>query len=88
MTEDRRHTDQEIIAELRGFRELFEERTNNIESTLTRLEEQTTKTNGRVTVLELVGAEARGKAKIAGVLWGGVTSVVVSVLAFFINQRV
>lgn len=78
---------QAVIAELRGFRELFEERTNNIESTLGRLETQVNKTNGRVTTLEMTAAEARGKAKISGVLWGGMTSVAVSVIAFFINQK-
>lgn len=77
-----------VIAELRGFRELFEERTNNIEETLVRLETQTTKTNGRVSTLETEAAELRGKAKATGLLWGGLTSVVVSVIAFFINQKV
>ena len=88
MTEDRRHNDELIMSELRGFRELFEERSNNIESTLGRLETKADVTNGRVTKLEMESAESRGKAKVSGVLWGGVTSVVVSVLAFFINQKI
>ena len=46
------------------------------------------KTNGRVSSLELEGAENRGKAKIAGVLWGGVTSVIISICAFFINKQI
>lgn len=85
--EDRRHNDDFILAELRGFRELFEERTNNIETTLSRVEQQTIKTNGRVTVLEMVNAEARGGAKIHGALWGMVSSVIVAVMAFFINKQ-
>ena len=79
---------QAVIAELRGFRELFEERTNNIENTLGRLETQVVKTNGRVTSLEIINAESRGKAKVSGVLWGGLASVVVSVVAFFVNNKI
>lgn len=86
--EDRRHTDQAIIAELRGFRELFEERTENMMVEIKEIKEQTTKTNGRVTTLELVGAEAKGKAKVSGILWGAVTSVAVTVMGFFITSRI
>ena len=81
------HKDDAVIAELRGFRELFEERTNNIINEVTEIRVQTQKTNGRVTTLELESAESRGKAKISGILWGALTSVGVSVIAFFINQR-
>ena len=85
---DARHNDEVILAKLDGFRELFDERTKDFETTLLRIEAQTIKTNGRVTVLEMSSAEARGKAKISGVLWGGVTSIIVSVVAFFINKQV
>ena len=88
MEQERRHNYDALMAELRGFRELYEERSNNIEQTLYRVEQQTIKTNGRVTTLELENAEARGKAKVSGVLWGGITSVVVSVMAFFINKQI
>ena len=84
---ERRHADEVILAKLDGFRELFEERSNNMEQTLFRVEEQVKKTNGRVTVLELEGAETRGKAKLAGVIWGGMVSICVSVVAFFINKN-
>lgn len=49
---------------------------------------QTTKTNGRVTQLEMTNAEAIGRAKATGLLWGGVTSIAVSIVAFFINKQV
>jgi len=81
-------SDQTIIAELRGFRELFEERTNNIESTLGRLEEQVSRTNGRVTELEFAGAEQRGKATVLGAVWGGVSAIGVSVATFFITREI
>jgi hypothetical protein len=86
--QDSRQNDLVILAKLDGFRELFEERAGNIEATLYRVEQQVLKTNGRVTTLELTGAEARGKAKVTGILWGGLASVVISVIAFFINNQV
>lgn len=85
--EERRHTDAAIIAELRGFRELFEERTENLINDLGEIKTQVYKTNGRVTTLEMINAEARGGAKIHGALWGMVSSVVVAVTAFFINKQ-
>lgn len=88
MPTDARHNDEVILAKLDGFRELFEERTSTIMNEISEIRVQTTKTNGRVTALELVGAEARGKAKVTGILWGGLTSVVVSIIAFFINKQV
>lgn len=76
-----------LMAELRGFRELMEERTDNMASTLIRLEEQVKRTNGRVTTLELENAENKGKAKVSGVLWGGLTAIGVSIASFFITQK-
>ena len=84
---DARHNDEVILAKLDGFRELFEQHKDNVDETLKRIETQTIKTNGRVTTLELESAEVRGKAKIAGILWGGMVSVGVSVIAFFINKQ-
>jgi hypothetical protein len=83
-----RHNDEVIIANINGFRELFEQQTKNVEKTLERIEAQVLKTNGRVTALEMTQAEVRGKAKVTGILWGGVSSVVISVIAFFINKQV
>ncbi len=80
--------EQAIIAELRGFRELMEERTENLSNTLERVEQQTIRTNGRVTKLELINAESVGKAKITGGLWGMTTAIAISIVAFFVNQRV
>lgn len=86
MSEERRHNDDAILAELRGLRELFLERTKNQDTQLARIETQALKTNGRVNTLELEAAEIRGKAKISGILWGAVTSVVVSTIGFFITR--
>ena len=86
MSEERRHNDDAILAELRGLRELFLERTKNQDTQLARIETQALKTNGRVNTLELEAAEIRGKAKISGILWGSVTSVVVSTIGFFITR--
>ena len=88
MSSDARHNDEVILAKLDGFRELFEERTSTIMNEISEIRVQTTKTNGRVTALEMTGAEAKGKAKVTGILWGGITSIVVSVVAFFINKQV
>lgn len=88
MQEERRQGNEVILAKLDGFRELFEEHKRNVDTTLARIEVQTIKTNGRVTALEMVGAEAKGSAKNAGILWGGVVSIAVSVVAFFINKQV
>lgn len=84
---DRQNVDNSIIAELRGFRELCELKFDNLEKTTSRIETQTIKTNGRVTTLELVNAEAKGKAKISGILWASVSSIVISVVAYFINNK-
>ena len=85
--DDHRHNDEAILAELRGFKELFIERTGSQDKRLASIEAQTMKTNGRVTVLEMIGAEARGKAKVSGIVWGGITAVGVSVISFFINKN-
>ena len=52
MSEERRHNDDAILAELRGLRELFLERTKNQDTQLARIETQALKTNGRVNSLE------------------------------------
>ena len=82
MEHERRHTDREIMAELTGLREIFEERTGNIFVTLKRIEEQTIRTNGRVTTLELMDAENKGKVRVAGALWGTVSSMIVAGLTY------
>ena len=84
--EDHRHTDQAIMAELTGFRELFEERTQNLSSTLERIEVQVLKTNGRVNVLELESAGKAGESRISAILSGGVTAVVISLVVFLIEK--
>ena len=77
-----------VLSELKGFRELFEERTNNIESTLGRLEVQVNRTNGRVDILELNQAEQKGKTTVTGAIWGGVSAIVISVITFFISKEI
>lgn len=86
MSDERRHNDEAILAELRGLKDLFLERTGNQDQRLIRIETQVLKTNGRVNTLELEAAEIRGKAKISGVLWGAVTSVIVTTIGFFITR--
>ena len=95
MPDDYRQNDLIILAKLDGFRELFEahrknidERYSGMEKRLDNILEQTKKTNGRVTSLEMIEAEVRGKAKISGILWGGAASVVISVIAFLFNKQV
>ncbi len=84
--EEHRQTDKAIMAELTGFKELFEERTANIATTLERIEVQTIKTNGRVSTLELESARKAGEARIAGILWGGAASIFTTLIVFLIEK--
>lgn len=88
MNEENRHNDEVIMAELRGFKELFMEYKDVNEKTLTRIELQTTATNGRVTKLELRAAEATGGARISNIIWSAMVSIVVAVTAVFINKNI
>ena len=86
--EERRHNDEAIIAELRGMRELFNNKIDTIMVTTNRIEEQTTKTNGRVTkleqevqILKIINAEETGEKKAMKPYQTVLLSVVGSILA-------
>ena len=88
MEGDRRHNDEAIIAELRGLRELFTTKVDNLYTMAARIEAQTVKTNGRVSVIEkeveilkIINADEEGQRKAMKPFWVMITSITVSLLA-------
>lgn len=86
--EDRRHNDEAIIAELRGLRDLFNNKIDTLTNTTERIEVQTTKTNGRVLkleqeveILKIINAEEEGGKKALKPYQTIIFSVIGSLLA-------
>jgi hypothetical protein len=86
--EDTRHRDEAILAELRGFRQWSELAISEQNRRLKFIEDQVLKTNGRVNALEIEHAEARGRMKVTGVLWGAVSGIIVSVASLIIGKKI
>jgi len=85
--EERRHNDEAIIAELRGFRDLFDNKIDTLTATSERIEAQVLKTNGRVNAhddrllaVDKELAENRGKAKVNGAIWGIGASIITGLI--------